>query len=160
MFRLLNFIVSIAVCGSFVTPALADDGRHGRTCAAKARGLYGFHCHGNAFNGVEFDQVTFVGTVEGDAKGFYEGYGTFNSDLGSSDTHVAGQATFGRNCFGRIVYTTNEILLPGGGTIPLPPITFDFIAVDDSNEILGAAVAPGMTGDAVPRLVCRLVRIR
>lgn len=160
MFRLSSFLASIAACAFFVTPVMADDSRHSRTCAAKAKGLYGFQCHGNTFNGVEFDQVTFVGTVEGDAKGFYEGYGTFNSDLGSVDTHLAGQATFGRNCFGRIVYTTNEILLPGGGTIPLPPTTFDFIAVDDSNEILGAGVAPGMTGDAVPRLVCRLVRIR
>ena len=126
----------------------------------RLKGLYGFQCHGNAFNGVEFDQVTFVGTVEGNAKGFYEGYGTFTSDLGSVDTHIAGQATFGRNCFGRIVYTTNEIVLPGGGTIPLPPATFDFIAVDDSKEILGTGVAPGMTGDFVPRLTCRLVRIR
>ena len=160
MFRLPRLFASAIACALFAAPALADDGRHGRTCAAQAKGLYGFQCHGNAFNGVEFDQVTFVGTVEGNAKGFYEGYGTFTSDLGSVDTHIAGQATFGRNCFGRIVYTTNEIVLPGGGTIPLPPATFDFIAVDDSKEILGSGVAPGMTGDFVPRLTCRLVRIR
>ena len=158
--RLLALIASALVCISFAAPAVADDGQHGRTCAAKAKGLYGFQCHGNAFNGVEFDQVTFVGTVEGDQKGFYEVYGTFNSDQGSADTHLAGQATFGRNCFGRIVYTTNEIVLPGGGTIPLPPATFDFIGVDDNNEVLGSGVAPGMTGDLVPRLTCRLVRIR
>ena len=42
---------------------------------------------------------------------------------------------------------------PAAASIPLPPATFDFIAVDDSKEILGAGVAPGMTGDAVPRLV-------
>ena len=160
MFRLPALIASTLVCATLATPAVADDGRHGRTCAAQAKGLYGFQCHGSAYNGVEFDQVTFVGTVEGNAKGFYEGYGTFNSDQGSVDTHVAGQATFGRNCFGRIVYTTNEIVLPGGGTIPLPPATFDFIAVDDSKEILGSGVAPGMTCDFVPRLTCRLVRIR
>ncbi len=160
MFRLSGLLASVITCAMFAAPALADDDRHGRTCAAQAKGLYGFQCHGNAFNGVEFDQVTFVGTVEGNAKGFYEGYGTFTSDLGSVDTHIAGQATFGRNCFGRIVYTTNEIVLPGGGTIPLPPATFDFIAVDDSKEILGSGVAPGMTGDFVPRLTCRLVRIR
>ena len=160
MFRLPGLLASAITCAMFAAPAVADDGRHGRTCAAQAKGLYGFQCHGNAFNGVEFDQVTFVGTVEGNAKGFYEGYGTFTSDLGSVDTHIAGQATFGRNCFGRIVYTTNEIVLPGGGTVPLPPATFDFIAVDDSKEILGSGVAPGMTGDFVPRLTCRLVRIR
>jgi hypothetical protein len=160
MFRLPALIASTLVCATLATPAGADDGRNARTCAAQAKGLYGFQCHGNSFNGVEFDQVTFVGTVEGNAKGFYEGYGTFNSDLGSVDTHIAGQATFGRNCLGRIVYTTNEIVLPGGGTIPLPPATFDFIAVDDSKEILGSGVAPGMTGDFVPRLTCRLVRIR
>jgi hypothetical protein len=51
-------------------------------------------------------------------------------------------------------------VLPGGGTIPLPPATFDFIGVDDNNEVLGSGVAPGMTGDLVPRLTCRLVRIR
>jgi hypothetical protein len=160
MLRLPGLLASALTCAMFAAPAVADDGRHGRTCAAQAKGLYGFQCHGSAFNGVEFDQVTFVGTVEGNAKGFYEGYGTFTSDLGSVDTHIAGQATFGRNCFGRIVYTTNEIVLPGGGTIPLPPATFDFIAVDDSKEILGSGVAPGMTGDFVPRLTCRLVRVR
>lgn len=160
MSRVAKLITCVVASAALSGPALADDSRHGRTCAAKAKGLYGFQCHGNAFNGVEFDQVTFVGTVEGDAKGFYEGYGTFNSDLGSADTHIAGQATFGRNCFGRIVYTTNEIILPGGGTVALPPATFDFIAVDDSKEILGTGVAPGQTGDFVPRLTCRLVRIR
>ena len=160
MFRLPALLCSAVACLMFVAPAFADDDRHSRTCAAQAKGLYGFQCHGSAFNGVAFDEVTFVGTVEGNAKGFYEGYGTFNSDQGTVDTHIAGQATFGRNCFGRIVYTTNEIVLPGGGTIPLPPATFDFIAVDDAKEILGSGVAPGMTGDFVPRLTCRLVRIR
>jgi hypothetical protein len=160
MFRLPVLLASAVACAMLGTPAVADDGRHGRTCAAQAKGLYGFQCQGNSFNGVEFDQVTFVGTVDCNAKGFCEAFGTYNSDLGSVDAHLAGQATFGRNCFGRVVYTTNEIVLPGGGTVPLPPATFDFIAVDDSKEILGSGVAPGMTGDAVPRLNCRLVRIR
>jgi len=160
MSRLLTLIACALACASFAAPAVGDDGRHGRTCAAKAKGLYGFQCHGSAFNGVELDQVTFVGTVDCNANSFCDGYGTYNSDQGSLDVHIAGTGTFGRNCFGRVVYTTNEIVLPGGSTIPLPPATFDFIAVDDSNEILGAGVAPGMTGDVVPRLVCRLVRIR
>src|SRR5262249_8705485 len=49
----------------------------------------------------------------------------------------------------------------GGGTIPIPPISFDFISVDEGGEILGAGVAPlGVTGDYVPRLACRLVGVR
>lgn len=161
MSRHPGLLASAIACALFAAPAFADDDRNSRTCAAKAKGVYGFQCHGSAFNGVAFDQVTFVGTVDGNDKGFYEGYGTFNSNLGTVSTHIAGQATFGKNCFGRIVYSTNEIVLPGGGTIPLPPAIFDFVAVDDANEILGTGVAPaGMTGDAVPRLTCRLVRIR
>jgi hypothetical protein len=91
---------------------------------------------------------------------FHEGYGTFNSSLGSLSLHVAGQATFGRSCFGHVDYTTHEILLPGGGTASLPPISFDFIAVDNGDEILGTGVAnpTGATGDLVPRVTCRLVR--
>ena len=159
MFRLLALVACTLACALFAAPLSANE-QHGRTCAAKAKGLYGVQCHGNTFNGVEFDQVTLIGTVEGNERGVFEGYVTYNSDLGSLNNHVMGQATFGRNCFGRIVWTTNEILLPGGGVIPLPPATVDFIAVDDSREILGAGVAPGMVGDAVPRLVCRLVRTR
>jgi hypothetical protein len=74
---------------------------------------------------------------------------------------VAGRATFGRNCFGHVDYTTNEILLPGGGVIPLPTLSIDFTVVDDGKEILGTPVAPaGVTGNLVPRLTCRLVKIR
>ena len=131
-----------------------------RSCAAKAAGDYGFQCHGSAFTGSIHEPVTFVGTVTGTDDGFYEGYGTFNSSGGSASSHVAGQATFRPGCFGHVDYTTNEILLPGGGTIPLPPVSFDFISVDGGNEILGTGVAnpPGATGDFVPRLTCRLVR--
>ena len=132
-----------------------------RACIARSKGLYGFQCHGSAFNGSIFEQVTFVGTVEGGGDGVFEGFGTFNSSNGSVSTHVKGPATFGKNCFGRVEYTTNEILLPGGGTIPLPPVTFDFTVVDGGREILGTGVAAaGVTGDLVPRLTCRLVKIR
>jgi hypothetical protein len=104
--------------------------------------------------------VTFIGTVAGNESGVYEGSGTFSSSQGSASTHVVGTATFGKNCFGHIDYTTNEIVLPGGGTVPLPPVSFDFIAVDNNREVLGTGVAPpGVTGDLVPRLTCRLVRI-
>ena len=137
-----------------------DQGSSGRACAARAAGDYGFQCHGSAFTGSVHEPVTFIGTVSGTEAGFYEGYGTFNSSGGSAPSHVAGQATFGRSCMGRVDYTTNEILLPGGGTVPLPPVSFEFISVDGGNEILGTGVAnpPNATGDFVPRLTCRLVR--
>jgi hypothetical protein len=132
-----------------------------RACAARAAGTYGFQCHGSTFTGAAVEEVTFIGVVKGTEKGFYEGYGTFNSNGGSLSTHVAGNATFGESCFGNVVYTTNEILLPGGGTIPLPPVSFDFISVDDGNEILGTGVAlGGALNEFVPRLTCRLVRTR
>jgi hypothetical protein len=83
--------------------------------------------------------VTFVGTVVGDESGVYEGSGTFSSSQGSASTHVVGTATFGKNCFGHIDYTTNEIVLPGGGTVPLPPVSFDFIAVDNNREVVARA---------------------
>jgi hypothetical protein len=156
-------------CAAAVSPALADSrdannlGAHStpQACAARAQGVYGFQCHGSSFTGAALELVTFVGTVEGSASGFFEGYGTFNSSAGSVSTHVAGQATYGaRHCFGHIDYTTNEILLPGGGAIQLPPISFDFVSVDRGKEILGTAVAPpGVTGNFVPRLTCRLVKI-
>jgi hypothetical protein len=130
-------------------------------CALRASGVYGFQCHGSTFTGAAAEPVTFVGTVEGRDDAFYDGTGTFNSSQGSATTHVAGFATFGKNCFGRVVYSTNEILLPGGGKVPLPPLVIDFVPVNNFNEILGTPVAlPGATGDQVPRLTCRLVRIR
>ena len=66
-----------------------------RVCAVQSRGSYGFQCFGSAFTGAVAEPVTFVGTVDGDANGFYEGYGTFSSSAGSASTHVAGTATFG-----------------------------------------------------------------
>ena len=123
-----------------------------RSCAAKVKGLYGFHCHGSAFNGVVFGPVTFVGTVEGKDNAIYDGHGTLSSSGGSIFTHFAGPATFGANCFGHVDYTTNDIVLPDGTIVAhLPPASFDFIGVDGGDEILGAGVAPpGVTGDFVP----------
>ena len=125
------------------------------------RALYGFQCLGSAFTGAALEPVSFVGTVKGDGKGFFEGFGTFNSSNGSAPTHVAGKGTLLPSCLGHVDYTTNEILLPNGGTVPLPPISFDFTVVHSGDEILGAGVAPpGVTGDVVPRLACRLVRVK
>lgn len=148
-------------CALVSAPAIAaKDEFSPQACALRAAGVYGFQCSGVASTGAALEPVTFVGTVEGRDDAFYEGTGTFNSSQGSNTTHVAGFATFQQNCFGRVSYTTNEILLPGGGKVPLPPLIIDFVAVNDFNEILGTPVAPGATGDFVPRLTCRLVRIR
>ena len=149
-----------AIAAALTVPAASAGPTPAESCALKAQGLYGFQCQGTTSTGGAAEPVTFIGTVEGRYDAFYEGYGTFNSSQGSAPTHVAGYATFGKNCFGRIAYTTNEIVLPGGGTVPLPPLVIDFVPVNDFNEILGVPVAgPGVNGDAVPRMTCRLVRI-
>ena len=149
-----------AVAAALTVPVAWAGPTPAGACALKAQGVYGFQCHGTASTGGAAEPVTFVGTVEGRYDGFFEGYGTFNSSQGTAPTHVAGFATFGPNCFGRIAYTTNEIVLPGGVTIPLAPLVIDFVPVNNFNEILGTPVAaPGVNGDAVPRMVCRLVRI-
>jgi hypothetical protein len=164
MTRIIALALSLFALVAIAPPIAADGEARAsrfRSCAAVAAGVYGFQCHGSTFTGARLEPVTFVGTVEGKTNGFYEGYGTFNSSGGSVSTHVAGSATFGRNCFGHVDYTTNEIVLPGGGTVPLPTASFDFTVVDDGKEILGSGVAPtGITGDLVPRLTCRLVRIQ
>ncbi len=161
MTRLSSLACFAVACALVASPAFSAKEDSPQACALKASGVYGFSCNGSMFTGAVFEPVTFIGTVEGRDDAFYDGFGTFNSSQGSAATHVAGFATFGKNCFGRVVYSTNEILLPGGGKIPLPPLVIDFVPVNDFNEMLGAPVAaPGVTGDFVPRLVCRLVRIR
>jgi hypothetical protein len=162
MIRLTHVFAFAVLWLGVANSSVAQDGpsREIQACIAQAQGPYGFQCHGSAFNGSFFEPVTFVGTVEADRHAVYEGFGTFSSSNGSVSAHVKGQATFGKNCFGRVEYTTNEILLAGGGVIPLLPVTFDFTVVDGGKEILGTGVAPaGVTGDFVPRLTCRLVKI-
>lgn len=155
-----SILAVCAVAAALTVPAASAGPTSGEACALKAQGVYGFQCHGTASTGGAAEPVTYVGTVEGRYDGFYEGYGTFNSSQGSAQTHVAGFATFGANCMGRVAYTTNEILIPGGGTVALPTLIIDFVPVNHFSEILGAPVAlPGASGDAVPRMVCRLVRI-
>ena len=125
-----------------------------QSCAAKASGLYGFQCHGSSFTGAKLEPVTFIGTVVGNESGVYEGFGTFSSSQGSASTHVVGNATFGKNCFGHIDYTTNEIegsdLVRFQVTLPLvggyPNLrhfidrveTAPFLAVIDSIELAGS----------------------
>jgi hypothetical protein len=148
--------------------ASADDKSNGRheeeapACTLKlTRALYGFQCHGSAFTGAILEPVTLVGTVEGDGRGLFEGYGTFNSSSGSLPSHLKGTGTLSDRCFGHVDYTTNEIQLPNGVVVQLAPLSFDYTVVDGGKEILGSAVgAPGASGDMVPRVTCRLVRIR
>jgi hypothetical protein len=155
-----SMLAVCAVAAALTAPAASAGPTPAETCALKAQGVYGFQCQGTTSTGGAAEPVTFIGTVEGRYDAFYEGYGTFNSSQGSAPTHVAGFATFGANCMGRVAYTTNEILLPGGGTVSLPPLVIDFVPVNNFDEILGMPVAgPGVNGDAVPRMVCRLVRI-
>jgi len=136
-------------------------GDHEAPCNIQmTRALYGFQCSGSlAPNGV-LEPVSFVGTVRGDGRGFFEGFGTLNSSNGSAHIHNAGRGTVLPSCSGHVDYTTNEIVLPNG-TISLPTISFDFAVVHGGDELLGAGVVPpGVTGDIVPRLSCHLVRTR
>lgn len=157
-------LLSVAVatlCVSAIVPVRANqDQKRPPACSIKlTKGLYGFQCHGSSFTGVKLEPVTFIGTVEGDGRGMFEGYGTFNSSNGSADTHVKGPGTLSDRCLGHVEYT-NELLLPGGGTVPLDPISFDYTVVAGGAEILGTGRGfPGATGDFVPRLTCRLVRV-
>ena len=181
MTRWIRFPVALAAAAACAIPisAAADNrspGSSANACFAMAKGAYGFNCSGSASSGGPLEPISFGGVVQGDGRGFYEGYGTFNTSGGSAHVHSSGQARYGtnceghadceaftaRNCWGHIDYTTNEILLPGGGTIPLPTVSVDFAVVDDGREILGTPVpnAPGATGDLVPRFTCRLVKIR
>lgn len=155
-----SVLCTSAICLLPLSAAAVEEDSPQR-CIAKTAHAYGFHCWGSANFGAGFEVANFVGTVEGNGKGVFEGNGTVSFSGGSFSTHFAGPATFGRYCSGRVQYTTNEIVLPDGGVIPLGPATFDFATVEGGKEILGASVAPfGVTGDQVPRLTCRLVRVR
>ena len=56
-----------------------------------------------------------------------------------------------RTALGTSITPPNEILLPNGGVVPLPTVSFDFAVVDDGHEIFGTGVAPpGVAGNLVP----------
>lgn len=162
MFACATTVASVLLNGS---PTLAQEkaGDHdaGPPCTMRqTNALYGFQCHGTSLIGSSFEPVTFIGVVEGDGKGLFEGTGTFSSSMGSLPTHVKGTSTPLSQCFGHVTYSTNEIVLPNA-TIPLEPIQFDYTVVDGGREILGTGTAPtGVLGVNVPRMTCRLVRVR
>ena len=125
-------------------------------------GTYGFQCTGQVqlVPGLGLEPVTFAGTVTGDRNALFTGYGTFNSSFGAARQRVVGQSVFqDRSCFGRIHYRV-FLQLGGGGEAELAPLDIDFSVVNGGNEILGTPTAlPGITGAAVPRLTCRLVKV-
>ena len=132
-------------------------------CSAKTNDLYGFQCQGYSNVGVGLEPVTFVGTVAGSNSGVFDGYGTFSSSLGSSRQHAVGQAVFqDKTCFGHIQYQI-RLVLPDGSEVDvgIPPLDIDFTVVNGGLEILGTPNAlPGVTGAGVPRMSCRLVKIK
>lgn len=133
------------------------------TCAARTKGPYGFQCQGQAqvLPGLGLEPVTLVGTVAGSSSGRFDGRGTFSSSLGTLRQHLVGDARFqDRSCFGHIRYRV-WLMLPDGSDGPeLPPLDIDFTTVAGGFEILGTPNAPGATGADVPRLSCRLVKVR
>lgn len=164
--RVTTYAVALALSAASCA-ASADSWGSAHACSAKIRGAYGFQCQGFANVNAPPDlpalePVTLIGTVVGSDSGVFDGYGTFSSHLGSIRQHVVGQAVYqDKNCAGHIKYQI-WVALPDGTDGPqLPPLDFDFAVVDNGFEILGTPNAlPGVTGDLVPRLSCRLVRIR
>lgn len=144
--------------------ARADAGSVQRTCSARTNTTYGFQCQGYAtVSPAGLEPVTFIGTVAGSETGIFDGYGTFSASNGSSRLHATGQATFqDKTCFGHIQYKQLAVFPDGSEhDVGLPPLDIDFATVDNGFEILGTPVAlPGVTGAGVPRMSCRLVRVR
>lgn len=165
--KVLGIVALTAAFGACPAAGAADEARDGdaqRSCAAKTQHTYGFQCQGltEMLPGLGLEPVTFVGTVTGDRAAVFRGYGSFNSStFGATRQRVVGQALFHEHsCFGRIRYDI-FVQLPGGGEAPLPPLDIDFTVVNGGGEILGTpTAAPGVTGAAVPRLSCRLVRVQ
>lgn len=153
--------VSILTLTLLPLAAQADHSTSVQTlCAAKTKGLYGFQCQGSTNVGAGLEPVTLVGTVAGSASGVFDGYGTFNSSLGSLRQHLVGEATFqDRSCFGHIKYRVFLVQASGADSTELPPLDIDFATVDGGHEILGTPNAPIGSGAAVPRISCRLVKV-
>jgi len=106
-----------------------------------------------------------VGYIRGDGRGRFFGDVSLNTGapIGTIHEKVDGHATADRSrgCIATVVYDKNSIELPGGVWTPpgsAPTLTADFVIVEGGHEILGLPVEPGQSGDAVPRLACRLVK--
>jgi hypothetical protein len=159
MVALAAQLAAVAGCGEGV--ARAENDLSTACNFHRTEGAYGFTCAGSLNLGQGLVPVGAVGVVSGDGKGGFGGRGTLSTPLGSVPWRFNGAATMDADCFGRVSYDVNEIEAPpaSGNWTKLPPALFDFAVVDDGSEILGSAVLPAGTGDAVPRLTCRLVRV-
>ena len=158
--RIVRCTVSLTLAGGPVAALAVGGSSAQHFCSVKTNNWYGFQCQGYSNVGAGLEPVTFVGTVAGSNTGVFDGYGTFSSSLGSSRQHAVGQAIFqDKSCFGHIQYQI-KLVLPDGSELDvgIPPLDIDFTVVNGGFEILGTPVAlPGVTGDAVPRMSCRLV---
>jgi hypothetical protein len=155
-------VVSTLGAGPLATLAVGANSVQ-QSCSKKTNDSYGFQCQGYSNVGAGLEPVTFVGTVAGSETGVFDGYGTFSSSLGSSRQHAVGQGVFqDKTCFGHIQYHI-KLVLPDGSEVDvgIPPLDIDFTVVNGGFEILGTPVAlPGVTGAFVPRMSCRLVKIK
>lgn len=138
-----------------------------RSCSFRnTEGLYGFNCTGffppTTPGASTLQPIGFVGYVRGDGRGRFYGPATVSLDFGSLPARIDGTATLDptRECLGRVVYTTFEIEFAPGVWQNVGPSTFDFAVVAGGDEILGSATAPTATGLGVPRMQCRLVRVK
>ena len=135
-----------------------------RSCSAKTQATYGFQCHGWATVGpAGLEPATFGGSVTGSSSGVFEGIGYLNTSLGRLKQHFIGQALFtDRACTGNISYRVWLVLPDGSDGPELPPLYVDFTTVKNGDEILGVPSnpTPGASGAAVPRLNCRLVKVK
>jgi hypothetical protein len=171
MKQMRNYRTAI-VAALFVTilvgAGFAEEGNDpGRACSFRnTEGLYGFNCTGffppTTPGATALQPIGFVGYVRSDGRGRFFGPATVSLDFGSLPARVDGIATLDpeRECLGRVVYDTFEIEFAPGVRQNVGPATFDFAVVDNGKEILGSATAPSATGSAVPRMACRLVKVK
>jgi hypothetical protein len=154
-------VAATLVLGAASVAVSADPSAQSQ-CSNKTKDTYGFVCHGFAqvipMAGLE--PIALVGTVTGSPTGVFEGYATLTASIGTVREHVRGQAVFqDSTCFGHIQYRV-WIALPSGDGPELPPLDIDFATVSGGEEILGSPNNPGASGADVPRINCRLVKVK
>jgi hypothetical protein len=145
-----------------------DDGQN--VCGFRnTEGLYGISCVGSLQPGpgAPFGPASMVGYIRGDGHGRFFGDISLNTGapIGTIHEKIDGHATVdpARGCIGTVVYDNNSIeIAPGVFSPPgtAPKLTAEFAIIEDGHEILGLPVEPGQSGDALPRLACRLVKTR
>jgi len=166
--RLRRIIVAsvlglVAVFGLARAAAHDDDGQN--VCSFRStEGLYGISCVGalQPGPGTPFGPAAMVGYIRGDGRGRYFGDVSLNTgaSIGTIHEKVDGHSTIDptRGCIATVTYDNNQIEVAQGVWVPGPPLIADFVIVEGGHEILGLPIQPGQSGDAVPRLACRLVK--